>query len=575
LERKNFISELISELKRRGVLPVAGAYLVAAWVLVQVTDVIVPAFALPNYVITAVLIIMIVGFPVAITLAWVFDITTDGIKRTLSEWHETSDPEASSNPPLSSAALSSAPSGSVVVLPFMNIGGNIDNEYFSDGLTEDIIDALAKTPYLQVVARTSSFVFKNKNEDIRDIGARLNVAYVVEGSVRKADDRMRIVAQLIGVRDGYHVWSETFDRKLIDVFETLDEIAQAIASHITELLSDNNDTAKGTQSHRITRHTNNLDAYHLYLKGRYFWNQRGEGITKGMEYFQQAAAADSRYALPYVGLADTYALLGYYGYMPPKLAFPLANENATRALNLDASLAEAHTSRALVKMYFDWDWEGARTEFFKAIELDARYPPAQYWLSVLYTILREPEKAAQQDKIALKVDPVSAFVNLHHGWTLLCTERYEESIAQLLKTLELDHSLWSIYELLIYAYSEAGRYEDAIAVGQVIREGTGNRAFHLPAIGYAHAKAGEADKARAVIAELESLEGEFFWPSHVACIYGALEEFDLAFEWLEKAFSIKDHWLVTMDVQPGFKTLHQHPSYKGFASRVGIGDLKN
>ena len=175
MERKNFISELISELKRRGVLPVAGAYLVAAWVLVQVTDVIVPAFALPNYVITAVLIIMIVGFPVAITLAWVFDITTDGIKRTLSEWHETSDPEASSNPPLSSAALSSAPSGSVVVLPFMNIGGNIDNEYFSDGLTEDIIDALAKTPYLQVVARTSSFVFKNKNEDIRDIGARLNV----------------------------------------------------------------------------------------------------------------------------------------------------------------------------------------------------------------------------------------------------------------------------------------------------------------------------------------------------------------------------------------------------------------
>ena len=188
MERKGFISEL----KRRRVLPVAGAYLVAAWVLIQVTDVIVPAFALPNYVVTAVLVVMIAGFPVAIALAWVFDITTDGIKRTLSDWHEDPDSESSEK-----QAIASAPSGSVVVLPFMNIGGDIDNEYFSDGLTEDIIDALAKTPYLQVVARTSSFVFKNKNEDIRDIGARLNVAYVVEGSVRKADDRMRIVAQLI------------------------------------------------------------------------------------------------------------------------------------------------------------------------------------------------------------------------------------------------------------------------------------------------------------------------------------------------------------------------------------------
>ena len=566
MERKGFISEL----KRRRVLPVAGAYLVAAWVLIQVTDVIVPAFALPNYVVTAVLVVMIAGFPVAIALAWVFDIKTDGIKRTLSDWHEDPDSESSEK-----QAIASAPSGSVVVLPFMNIGGDIDNEYFSDGLTEDIIDALAKTPYLQVVARTSSFVFKNKNEDIRDIGARLNVAYVVEGSVRKADDRMRIVAQLIGVKDGYHVWSETFDRKLIDVFETLDEIAQAIAIHIIELLSNSNDVPKDTQRHRITRHTNNLDAYHLYLKGRYFWNQRGEGIMKGMEYFQQAAAADSRYALPYVGLADSYALLGYYGYMPPKLAFPLANENATRALSLDPSLAEAHSSRGLVKMYFDWDWEGAREEYFKAIELDPRYPPAQYWLSVLYTILQEPEKALEQDKIALEVDPVSTFVNLHHGWTLQCDGRYEESIDQLLKTLDLDHSLWWIHSLLIYSYSEVGRYDDAIAAAQLIKEGTGNRALYLPAIGYAHAKAGEAGKARAIIAELESREGDFFWPSHVACIYGVLEEFDLAFEWLEKAFSIKDHWLVTMDVQPGFRALHQHPRYKDFASRVGIGHLKN
>ena len=293
-----------------------------------------------------------------------------------------------------------------------------------------------------------------------------------------------------------------------------------------------------------------------------------------MEYFQQAAAADAKYSLPYVGLADTYALLGYYGYMPPKKAFPLANENATKALAINPSLAEAHTSKALVKMYFDWDWEGAREEFLKAIEFNNRYSPAHYWLSVLHTILQDPENALEQDKIALEVDPVSPFVNMHHGWTLHCAGRYEEAIDRYLKTLELDHNSWPAYQLLTYSYAQLGRYEDAIAAGEVIKNGTNNSILPLPSIGYAYAKSGDGDKARAVIAELESREGEFFWPSHVASICGELEDFDQALVWLEKAYSIKDHWLITMNVQPEFKSLHQCSSYEDFASRVGIGSLK-
>ena len=261
--------------------------------------------------------------------------------------------------------------------------------------------------------------------------------------------------------------------------------------------------------------------------------------------------------------------------MSPKLAFPLADENATRALSLNPSLAEAHTSRALVKMYFDWDWEGAREEFLKAIALDSRYPPAHYWLSVLHTILQDPIKALEQDRIALEVDPVSPFVIMHHGWTLHCADRHEEAIQQYLRALELDHKLWSAYSLLIYSYSEIGSYNDALAAGEILNKGTANSTLQLSSIGYAHAKAGEVDKARAVIAELESPNKEFFWPSHVASIYGVLEEFDLAFEWLEKAYSIRDHWLITMNVQPGFRALHEHPRYADFASRVGIGSLKN
>jgi serine/threonine-protein kinase len=565
-------NSLLHEIRRRRVLPVVGGYLVAAWVLIQVSDVVVPALALPDYWITVVLILSIIGFPVVIVLAWIFDITTDGIKRTLEEWHDI---EPSSSAEVSPKPESSnAPPGSLVVLPFLNIGGNQENEYFSDGLTEDIIDALAKVPSLKVVARTSSFVFKNKDEDTRIIGARLNVKYLVEGSIRKSGDRIRIVCQLIKVEDGYHIWSETFDRELLDIFDTLDEIKQAIAQSLIALISDNSSSSLGAETEQslAVRHTSNLDAYHLYLKGRYFWNQRGQGIMQGMEFFQEAAAADSRYALPYVGLADSYGLLGYYGFILPTVAFPLAQENANKALNLNSSLGEAHTSLALVKMYFDWDFEGARKEFLKAIELNNQYAPAYYWRSVLHTILQEPEQALNQDSMALKVDPVSPFVNMHHGWTLHCAGRDEDAIAQYLKTLKLDSKLWPLYQLLTYAYAEVGKLDEALDAGEKIKAGTNNSILPVPSIGYAYAKCGEKEKALAVIDELISREGEFFWPSHVASIYAVLGEFDAAFEWLEKAYEIRDHWLITMNVQPGFKILHGHPKYSELATRVGIGE---
>jgi len=456
----------------------------------------------------------------------------------------------------------------------MNIGGHPENEYFSDGLTEDIIDSLARVPNLKVVARTSSFVFKNKNEDVRIIGARLNVKYVVEGSVRKSGDRMRIVCQLINVEDGFHLWSETFDREMLDIFDALDDIKQSIAQGLAALISDKPALGTDVEASLITRYTSNLDAYHLYLKGRYFWNQRGQGIMKGIEHFQQSAAADSRYALPYVGLADSYALLGYYGLMPPTKAFPLAQENANKALSLNSSLGEAHTSLALVKMYFDWDFEGAREEYLKAISLNDRYAPAHYWLAVLHTILQEPDQALIEDGVALQVDPVSPFVNMHHGWTLSCDNRHEEAIAQYLNTLKLDSKLWPLYQLLTYSYAELGKLDEAIAAGEEGRKGTNNSPLPLPAMGYAYAMAGDRGNALAIIDELISREGEFFWPSHVASIYAALGDLDTGFEWLEKAYSIRDHWLITMNVQPGFKAFHGHPKYSELASRVGIGGLK-
>lgn len=575
---------LASELLRRRVWPVIGFYLFFGAFLHEIAlEVIVPALGLSDdsmevLIRRAVLGVLVAGFPIAVALSWIFDITPDGIKRTLADWQR--EPETTLT--TSNAALDTIvdtiiqlpPLGSVVVLPFANLSGHEDADYFGDGLTEDIIDSLAKVSSLRVVARTSSFVFKNKNEDIRDIGARLNVRYAVEGSVRQVGDKMRIVAQLIAVSDGYHVWSETFDRRLIDVFDTLDEISQAIALNLITLISGNHSPSTESESALITRHTTNLDAYHLYLKGNYFWNQRGDAIMKGMEYFQQAAAADARYALPYVGISDTYALLGYYGYMPPQAAFPLAKENAKKALSLNPSLAEAQTSLALVNLYFEWDWQAAEKTFLKAIELNPHYAPAQYWLSVLYTILQEPEKAIKQDKIALELDPVSPFVNLHHGWTLHCTNQNEAAIERHLKTIELNSQLWPAYQLLAYAYCEAGRYQDAIDIGELVRQRTGNNILSLPTVGYAHAKAGNRDKVLEIVTELESRSDEFFWPSHVASIYAELGDFESAFEWLEKAYDVRDHWLITMNVQPAFRAFHSHPDYREFTARIGLNALK-
>jgi TolB-like protein/Tfp pilus assembly protein PilF len=306
---------------------------------------------------------------------------------------------------------------SIAVLPFTNLSADPDQEYFCDGMAEEIINALTHVEGLRVVARTSAFAFKGKSGDIREIGRKLDVESVLEGSVRKAGARVRITAQLVSVADGYHIWSEKFDREMEDIFGIQDEISLAIVDRLKVRLLGKD------KAELIRHHTENLEAYHLYLKGRYFWNRRTkDALEKAIGYFKQAIEKDPDYASAYFGLADAYGILHHYGLIPFEEAYPNARKAVLRALELDDSLAGAHTSMAEIKRTFENDPEGAEREFRRAIDLNPGYATAHHWYSMMLVDAGRFEEAAEEGERALELDPLSTIIKLHvaslrsRGW---------------------------------------------------------------------------------------------------------------------------------------------------------------
>ncbi|MHC4138133.1 MAG: tetratricopeptide repeat protein, partial [Planctomycetota bacterium] len=329
------LGSFVAELKRRKVYRVAVVYSVVAFVIWQAAEIAFPSLHLPEWTLTFVVVIALIGFPIALVLAWAFEITPEGVRRTEPAGAEPAEAPASPPP----AVAHEVERKSIAVLPFANMSDDPENEYFSDGMTEEIINALTQLEDLRVAARTSCFAFKGKPADIGEIGAKLKVATVLEGSVRKAGTRLRITAQLVNVGDGYHLWSERYDREMEDVFAIQDEIARAIADRLQVTL------AVGAGERLVKPPTKSLEAYDLYLKGRYFVNRivevAGEGPRKGIDFFEQALALDPGYALAHAGIADAYSFLGST-VLRPKEALPKAREAAMRALELDDTLAETH-----------------------------------------------------------------------------------------------------------------------------------------------------------------------------------------------------------------------------------------
>ena len=461
---------------------------------------------------------------------------------------------------------------SIAVLPFVNMSSDPENEYFSDGITEEILNALTNVEGLKVTSRTSAFAFKGKNLDIREVGTKLNVNSVLEGSVRKAGNKIRITVQLINTIDGYHLWSEVFNRDLEDIFEVQDEISRKIANKLRERLSE-----KQVEESLIKPHTNNLDAYNDYLKGIFYHNKwTPEDLAKSVSFFNDAIHKDENFVLPYSGLASTYMILAVTGIMNPKEAYESAKKYSLKAHDMDASLTEAHIALALVKMFYEWDWKGAEKCFKKALELNRGAAYLHYNYSLYLRAIGNIDQCVEESEKALSLDPLSLVINNNLGENYVFAERYEDARNQFLKTLELDpnfrNALWS----LGYNYIYMNDYEKALETFLSTQSKTKGDSIGLKGqapLGVIYALMGnlnEVENCLKILKEREVANPDSSFNFDYVMIYKALKDYDKVFYYLEKAFEERNGGILFIGKHPDWRDVQSDPRFKKIMNKVGL-----
>src|SRR6266849_2428651 len=519
------LRNFFAELKRRNVYKVAVAYLVAGWALAQGIAQVFPVFDIPNWVVRLIVLFIIIGLPIALALAWMFELTPQGIKRT-----ETADAMPGTARRKKHAwiyvviigallsiglfflgrysagnkAESGRPGGpslrekSIAVLPFDNLSRDPDNAYFADGIQDEILARLSKIADLKVISRTSTQKYKSAPDNLREIARQLGVSNILEGSVQKAADQVRVNVQLINALNDAHLWSDIYDRKLTDIFAVESDIAKTIADTLQ---------AKLTGSEKISiakTPTVNPEAYELYLKGRFFWNKRtAADLRKGIDYFNQATSKDPDYALAYAGLADSYVILSVFGAASPQDSIPQARAAAKKALELDDTLAEAHASSGRISGPYDFEFDRSIAEFERAIQLNPNYAMAHHWLSWgPLTALARFDRAIAEGKRAVELDPLSLINNADLGGNVYFNaRRCDEAIAQLRKTIEIDPRFYLAHYYLGQAFQLKGQRTEAITEYQKAVE-LDDDPEALAYLGQAYARAGQRDEAQKILAHL-------------------------------------------------------------------------
>jgi TolB-like protein/Tfp pilus assembly protein PilF len=453
---------------------------------------------------------------------------------------------------------------SVAVLPFVNASGDPNSEYLSDGITESLINSLSTLPHLKVMSRDSSFMYKGKETDARTVGQTLGVRAVLKGHVMQRGDDLEISAELVDARDDSHIWGQQYSRKAADIFVLQGDLAKDMTSMLRMRLT-------GEDEKRMAKsYTANPEAYQDYLKGRYGWNKRTEeGLNKAIDFFQQAIAKDPTYALAYSGVSDGYSQLALIGFVPPKEAFPKAKEAAQKALELDGTLAEAHTSIAWIKANYDWDRAGAEREFQRAIELNPSSVTAHqlYGLALAWT--GRFEEGIREFKRALELDPLSIPNNAALGMGFLVARQYDQAIEQERKTLDLDPNFPPAHWYLGAAYVQKSMYKEGIAeLEKAVAISPGNK-LALSWIGYAYAVAGKRAEAQKVLDRLTDLSKQKYVPAEYrADIYAGLGEKDKAFEWLEKGYG--DRSIFAIKADPIYDPLRSDPRFADLLRRMNL-----
>jgi TolB-like protein/Tfp pilus assembly protein PilF len=572
---------LLAELKRRRVFRALVAYGIAAFAVLQIIEPVMHGMHWPDEVLSYVVVALAIGFPIVVSVAWIFDVRSSGIERTAPA------PSASLRGArlamllVGIGALAAAPgliwyfairggtrdgarrsaaiTPSIAVLPFVNMSSDKENEYFSDGITEELINALANVEGLRVSSRTSAFALKGKGLGIRKIGEELNVATVLEGSVRREGTSVRVTAQLVSAADGYHLWSKTYDRELKNIFALENELARSIAQALGPKLGAREPAPM------VRPPTASTAAHDAYLKGRYFWNQRTrEGLLKAISFFQQAIAEDPSYALAHAGLGDSYVLLTQGGSTPAAEQLLRAKEAVHRALELDGTLAEAHAALGLISMN-EYDWSGAEREYRRAIELNPRYATAHHWYALFLSNTRPAEARTEIDR-ARQLDPTSPVINAASSLLHNLAREYPQAIEDANKALELDPHFAFARLNLANTYTQTRRYAEALAELDALERSD----LSLGWRGYILAISGQRDAARRVLAELQGRVGRDVSPTSLAEVYAALGDKDAAFEWLDKAYAERDFRLGRLKVWPTWDPLRSDPRFARLLRRLQL-----
>ena len=455
---------------------------------------------------------------------------------------------------------------SLAVLPFDNISGDPEHEYLSDGITGSLINILAKIPKLRVMAQSTVSRYKGRGIDPQAIGRELNVRAILTGRVMQRGGSLRIGAELVDVATGSQIWGAQYDRAPGDIFVVQDQISDEISGTLRPQLT------RQERKQLTKHHTENPEAYRLYLKGRHYWNKwTEEGFYKAIEYFQQAIEKDPDYALAYTGLADSYVLLGWNSYLPPKEAFPKGKMSAITALHLDPNLAEAHTSMAALLWLHDWQWEEAQTEFKRSLELSPTYPTANHWYAEYVMTMGRHEEALARMKNGQELDPLSLIINVAVGWNLYCARRYDEAIEQLRRTVELEPNYPVTYWILGLSLRKTGCYELAVTEGQKGVNLSGDSPLMRAALAHTLGAAGRTSEAVQMLDDLIKLATQrYVAPYFLAGIHIGLGENEHAIELLEKSYEEHSHWLIYLHMDPSMDGLRQDPRFQDLLRRVGL-----
>jgi len=578
-----------SELKRRNVYKVGVAYGVVAWLLMQIASQIFPFFEMPNWAVRLVVLLLVIGFPIALIIAWAFELTPEGIKRTEAAEMTAAPRRHEKRIWLYVVAVAAAcsiglffvgrhtarngtgapstqfPAKSIAVLPFDNLSRDPDNAYFADGIQEEILTLLSKIGDLKVISRASTQRYKGAPTNLPTIAQQLGVANILQGSVQRSADQVRVTVQLINARSDSHLWAETFDRRLTDVFAVETEIASRIADTLQAKLT-------GSEKRSIANiPTTNTEAHEFYLKGRFFWNKRtAPDLRRSIEYFTQAIEKDPNYALAYGGLADAWAVLPLFGGGAPKECGPKAEAAARRAIHLDDMLAEPHASLGLLLAIYDFDFFNSIRELERAIQLNPNYAMAHHWLgNVPLTFTGQFDRAIAELKRALELDPLSMIINANFGQTYCYSRRYEEAIRQLRRTIDLDPGFYYAHYLLGVVLELTGNREDAIAEYQRAQE-LNDDPFVQALLAQAMAKSGNAAQARQVLEQLTETSHDRYVSAYgIGLIYLGLGEKEEALRWFEKSYDDRAGTEIGyIKVDPLLDSLHGEPRFKTLAEKI-------